>query len=101
MRLGMSIAAPGGETRGLDTKAFYEFLERRGEAIITVPADRWTADAYHGTAPGKMLTVHTCPFRSVVDFLTYGTGRPKADLSLNSPSGIHKSLESLVLKLHK
>ena len=97
----MSIAAPGGEARGLDTKAFYEFLERRGSAIITVPADRWTADAYQGTAPGKIITVYTCPFRSLGEFLTHGVCRPKAHLSLISPTGIHKSLESLPLKLHK
>ena len=94
----MSIAAPGGEAQGLDTKEFYEFLERRGEAIITVPANRWTADAYHGTAPGKMITVYTCPFRSLGEFLTHGVCRPKVHLSLNWPSGIHKSLESLPLK---
>ena len=43
--------------RGLDTEAFYEFLKDRGSGIITVPPDRWNADAFHGTAPGKICTV--------------------------------------------
>ncbi|KAJ6535978.1 hypothetical protein DFH09DRAFT_1043015 [Mycena vulgaris] len=54
--VGMSISAPGGEARGLDTEAFYQFLSRRGSGIITVPANRWNADAYYGTAPGKINT---------------------------------------------
>ncbi|PCH43245.1 ketoacyl-synt-domain-containing protein, partial [Wolfiporia cocos MD-104 SS10] len=52
----MSISAPGGDAKGLDTEAFYDFLKGRGSGIITVPADRWNADAYHGTAPGKICT---------------------------------------------
>lgn len=58
---GLSISAPGGEARGLDTEAFYEFLKSRGSGIITVPADRWNAEAYHGTAPGKICTVRSMP----------------------------------------
>ncbi|KAJ3555439.1 hypothetical protein NM688_g2577 [Phlebia brevispora] len=54
--VGLSISAPGGEDRGLDTEAFYEFLKARGSGIITVPADRWNADAFHGTAPGQICT---------------------------------------------
>ncbi|KAH9940662.1 polyketide synthase [Amylocystis lapponica] len=54
--VGMSISAPGGEARGLDTEEFYEFLSRRGSGIIEVPADRWNAEAYHGTAPGKIIS---------------------------------------------
>ncbi|KAF8157646.1 hypothetical protein K438DRAFT_1525374, partial [Mycena galopus ATCC 62051] len=50
------MIAPGGEARGLDTEAFYEFLSRRGSGIITVPGDRWNAQAYHGTGPGKIAT---------------------------------------------
>lgn len=57
MLLGLSISSPGGEDRGLDTEAFYEFLKCRGSGIITVPADRWNAEAFHGTAPGKICTV--------------------------------------------
>jgi hypothetical protein len=55
--IGLSISAPGGEARGLDTEEFYKFLQGRGSGIITVPADRWNADAFHGTAPGKICTV--------------------------------------------
>jgi hypothetical protein len=55
--IGLSISAPGGEAHGLDTEAFYEFLKSRGSGIITVPADRWNAEAFHGTAPGKICTV--------------------------------------------
>ncbi|KZT06920.1 polyketide synthase [Laetiporus sulphureus 93-53] len=54
--IGLSISAPGGEARGLDTEAFYEFLKSRGSGIITVPADRWNAEAYHGTGPGRICT---------------------------------------------
>jgi hypothetical protein len=65
--IGLSISAPGGEARGLDTEAFYEFLKGRGSAIITVPADRWNAEAFHGTAPGKICTVslYELPSRQV------------------------------------
>jgi fatty acid synthase, animal type len=64
--IGLSISAPGGEVHGLDTEAFYEFLKRRGSGIITVPADRWNAEAFHGTAPGKICTVspYSVPFPS-------------------------------------
>ena len=55
--IGLSISSPGGEAHGLDTEAFYEFLKRRGSGIIIVPANRWNAEAYHGTAPGKICTV--------------------------------------------
>nr|ART89046.1 polyene polyketide synthase 1 [Agaricomycetes sp.] len=54
--VGLSISAPGGEARGLDNDAFYEFLKTRGSGIINVPADRWNAEAYHGTVPGKICT---------------------------------------------
>ncbi|KAF7792146.1 hypothetical protein EIP86_003176 [Pleurotus ostreatoroseus] len=54
--VGLSISAPGGEARGLDTEAFYEFLQRRGSGIITVPKDRWNADAFYGNGPGKICT---------------------------------------------
>jgi hypothetical protein len=59
--VGLSISAPGGDApehaHGLDTEAFFKFLERRGSGIITVPSDRWNAKAYHGTGPGKICTV--------------------------------------------
>ena len=56
---GLSIMAPGGEDHagGLDTEDFYEFLKSRGSGIITVPSNRWNAEAFHGTAPGKICTV--------------------------------------------
>ncbi|CCM04557.1 uncharacterized protein FIBRA_06738 [Fibroporia radiculosa] len=54
--VGMSISAPGGGDYGLDTEEFYAFLQNRGSAIITVPADRWNAEAFHGTGPGKIST---------------------------------------------
>ncbi|KAL0572907.1 hypothetical protein V5O48_009054 [Marasmius crinis-equi] len=54
--VGMSISAPGGVDDGLDTEEFYEFLEARGSGIIVVPKDRWNAEAYHGTQPGKIVT---------------------------------------------
>ncbi|EEB99833.1 hypothetical protein MPER_00388 [Moniliophthora perniciosa FA553] len=57
--LGISMAAPGGEDHGLDTDEFYEFLKLRGSGIITVPKDRWNAEAYLATQadhPGKIAT---------------------------------------------
>ncbi|ESK88629.1 polyketide synthase [Moniliophthora roreri MCA 2997] len=54
--VGTSIAAPGGVDDGLDTEEFYEFLKSRGSGIITVPKDRWNAEAYHGAQPGKIVT---------------------------------------------
>ncbi|EPQ51987.1 polyketide synthase [Gloeophyllum trabeum ATCC 11539] len=60
--VGMSISAPGGEgvDHGLDTEEFYEFLSRRGIGTIKVPADRWNADAFHGTGPGQICTTTGC-----------------------------------------
>ncbi|KAF9237181.1 polyketide synthase [Melanogaster broomeanus] len=52
--VGMSINAPGGLDHGIDTEEFYRFLQNRGSGIITVPSDRWNADAFHGTGPGKI-----------------------------------------------
>ncbi|KAI3601476.1 polyketide synthase [Moniliophthora roreri] len=57
--VGISIAAPGGADDGLDTDEFYEFLKLRGSGIITVPKDRWNAEAYLATQadhPGKIAT---------------------------------------------
>ncbi|KIJ60886.1 polyketide synthase [Hydnomerulius pinastri MD-312] len=54
--VGMSISAPGGVDYGLDTEEFYAFLQNRGSAIITVPTNRWNAEAFHGTGPGKIST---------------------------------------------
>ncbi|EEB99253.1 hypothetical protein MPER_01099 [Moniliophthora perniciosa FA553] len=54
--VGISISAPGGIDEGLDTEEFYEFLKSRGSGIVTVPKDRWNAEAYHGTQPGKIVT---------------------------------------------
>ncbi|KIJ60835.1 polyketide synthase [Hydnomerulius pinastri MD-312] len=54
--VGMSISAPGGVDYGLDTEEFYAFLQNRGSGIITVPSDRWNAEAFHGTGPGKIST---------------------------------------------
>ncbi|GJJ08186.1 Type I Iterative PKS [Clathrus columnatus] len=55
--VGLSLCAPGA-TGGLDTKEFHEFLRNRGSGIIRVPSYRWNGDAYHGTAPGKAITVN-------------------------------------------
>ncbi|KAF9237183.1 polyketide synthase [Melanogaster broomeanus] len=52
--IGMSINAPAGLDHGIDTEEFYRFLQNRGSGIITVPSDRWNADAFHGTGPGKI-----------------------------------------------
>ncbi|KAF9237185.1 polyketide synthase [Melanogaster broomeanus] len=52
--VGMSISAPAGLDHGIDTEEFYRFLQNRGSGIITVPSDRWNADAFHGTGPGKI-----------------------------------------------
>ncbi|KAF9233641.1 beta-ketoacyl synthase, partial [Melanogaster broomeanus] len=54
--IGMSISAPGGLDHGIDTEEFYRFLQNRGSGIITVPSDRWNADAFRGTGPGKICT---------------------------------------------
>ncbi|KAL4254858.1 hypothetical protein ABKN59_004677 [Abortiporus biennis] len=56
--IGYSISAPGGEDvdHGLDRVEYYEFLTRRGSGTIRVPSDRWNAEAYHGTGPGKICT---------------------------------------------
>ncbi|KAF9238192.1 polyketide synthase [Melanogaster broomeanus] len=54
--VGMSISAPGGLGHGIDTEEFYRFLQNRGSGIITVPSDRWNADAFHGTGLGKICT---------------------------------------------
>ncbi|EPQ50300.1 polyketide synthase [Gloeophyllum trabeum ATCC 11539] len=56
--VGMSICAPGGEEspRGLDVDAFQEFLATRGDPMIVVPKDRWNAEAFHGSQPGKLVT---------------------------------------------
>ncbi|KAF9239502.1 polyketide synthase [Melanogaster broomeanus] len=52
----MSISAPAGLDHGIDTEEFYRFLQNRGSGIITVPSDRWNADAFHGTGPGKIFS---------------------------------------------
>ncbi|KAF9237177.1 polyketide synthase [Melanogaster broomeanus] len=52
--VGMSISAPAGLDHGIDTEEFYRFLQDRGSGIITVPGDRWNADAFRGTGPGKI-----------------------------------------------
>jgi hypothetical protein len=68
----MSIAAPGGVDDGLDTEEFFEFLKSRGSGIITVPKDRWNAEAYHGTQPGKIVTVSlVVPLHSIQSHLTF------------------------------
>ncbi|GJJ08178.1 Type I Iterative PKS [Clathrus columnatus] len=54
---GLSLCAPGA-TGGLDAKEFHEFLRNRSSGIIRVPSYRWNGDAYHGTAPGKAITVN-------------------------------------------
>ncbi|KAF9242059.1 polyketide synthase [Melanogaster broomeanus] len=54
--VGMAIHAPGGLDHGIDTEEFYHFLQQRGSGIITVPSDRWNAEAWHGTGPGKIFT---------------------------------------------
>ncbi|KAF9237180.1 polyketide synthase [Melanogaster broomeanus] len=54
--VGMSISAPAGLDHGIDTEEFYRFLQNRGSGIITVPSDRWNADAFYGTGPGKIGT---------------------------------------------
>ncbi|KAI3605818.1 polyketide synthase [Moniliophthora roreri] len=51
--IGVSVAAPGGVDDGLDCDEFYEFLKVRGSGIITVPKDRWNAEAYRATEPGQ------------------------------------------------
>jgi fatty acid synthase, animal type len=61
---GISIAAPGGVDDGLDTEEFYEFLQARGSGIVTVPKDRWNAEAFLATQkdhPGKIATVSNLP----------------------------------------
>ena len=55
----MAIQAPGGTDGTLDTAGLFEFLKARGSGIVTVPADRWNAQAYLGDAPGKIVTVRT------------------------------------------
>jgi hypothetical protein len=55
---GLSISVPGGVARGLDTNQFYDFLQDRQSGIITVPNNRWNAEAYYGTSPGKICTVN-------------------------------------------
>lgn len=56
----MAIQAPGGTRGTMDTPDLFEFLKMRGSGIVTVPSDRWNAQAYLGEAPGKIVTV--CSF---------------------------------------
>jgi thioester reductase-like protein len=54
--IGMSCRFPGGAN---STEAFWELLQRGGDAITEVPASRWDADAFYDpdpAVPGKMMT---------------------------------------------
>ena len=95
---GLSISAPGGEARGLDTEAFYEFLQRRGSGIITVPKDRWNADAFYGKGPGKICTVGDQLFPFLIKHLRCQLYRPKALSFQSLLLVILKSLVSLLPK---
>ena len=96
---GLSISAPGGEARGLDTEAFYEFLQRRGSGIITVPKDRWNADAFYGKGPGKICTVGDRSFPFLIIHLRCQLYRPKVPSYPSSLLAILKSLVSRPPKL--
>jgi acyl transferase domain-containing protein len=52
--VGMGCRLPGG---GTDPEAFWRLLDRGGDAVTTVPPERWDADAYYDpdpTAAGKI-----------------------------------------------
>ncbi len=54
--IGMGCRFPGG---AVDAETFWEMLREGRDAVSTVPADRWDADAYYDPdpdKPGKMVT---------------------------------------------
>ncbi|KAG7085922.1 Type I Iterative PKS [Marasmius oreades] len=96
--VGMSISAPGGVDDGLDTAEFYEFLKARGSGIIVVPKDRWNAEAYHGSQPGKILTTKGgyIPNFTVGDPQEFGiTPAEAAQMSCTQLSTLHQAFNAL------
>ncbi|KAF7792169.1 hypothetical protein EIP86_003199 [Pleurotus ostreatoroseus] len=96
--VGLSISAPGGEARGLDTEAFYEFLQRRGSGIVTVPKDRWNADAFYGKGPGKICTTKGAfiPEFAAGDPQEFGiTPAEAAQLAVTQVASLHQAFNAL------
>ncbi|ESK85112.1 polyketide synthase [Moniliophthora roreri MCA 2997] len=96
--VGISIAAPGGVDDGLDTEEFYEFLKSRGSGIITVPKDRWNAEAYHGTQPGKVVTTKGgfIPNFTLGDPQEFGiTPAEAAQMSCSQTAALHQAFNAL------
>ncbi|KAF9261006.1 polyketide synthase [Marasmius fiardii PR-910] len=96
--VGMSISAPGGVDDGLDTPEFYEFLKARGSGIIVVPKDRWNAEAYHGTQPGKIVTTKGgyIPNFTVGDAQEFGITPAEANqMSCAQLSTLHQAFNAL------
>ncbi|KAK7047807.1 hypothetical protein VNI00_006135 [Paramarasmius palmivorus] len=96
--VGMSIAAPGGVDDGLDTEEFFEFLKSRGSGIITVPKDRWNAEAYHGTQPGKIVTTKGgfIPNFTLADTQEFGiTPAEAAQMSCSQTAALHQAFNAL------
>ncbi|CCM04590.1 uncharacterized protein FIBRA_06771 [Fibroporia radiculosa] len=96
--VGMSISAPGGVDHGLDIEQFYAFLQNRGSAIITVPSDRWNADAFHGTGPGKISTTKGgfIPNISYADLQEFGiTPVESQQIATSQMALLHQSFTAL------
>ncbi|KAF9237175.1 hypothetical protein BU15DRAFT_76182 [Melanogaster broomeanus] len=91
--VGMSISAPAGLNHGIDTEEFYRFLQSRGSGIITVPSDRWNADAFHGTAPGKIGMRNGC----FIPDLRYGDPQ---EFSITTVEALQMSTTQMLL-LHQ
>ncbi|MBB6254968.1 non-ribosomal peptide synthetase/type I polyketide synthase [Nitrospirillum iridis] len=70
--IGMACRFPGGAN---DPEAFWRLLDRGGDAVGTVPADRWDAAAYldpDGKVPGTMHTAQGGFLDVALDRFDYG-----------------------------
>ncbi|CCM06115.1 uncharacterized protein FIBRA_08364 [Fibroporia radiculosa] len=101
--VGMSINAPGGVDYGLDTEEFYTFLQNRGSAIITAPGDRWNAEAFHGTGPGKISTTKGgfIPNISYADPQEFGITPVESQQISNSQMLLYVTKSKLEVPLHR
>ena len=79
--IGIGCRFPGGIT---DATSFWNFVSRKGDAVMEIPASRWDVDRYYDAdpeAPGRMYTRHGSflpdPFWSF-DYGFFGISRREA-----------------------